>query len=83
MVALIFLPIDSCEDSHGPLPSSFGQAVRDFRFRANRKDHRDDLDLFERVLDRSLRTGRQEFGRVYFFDVMEKPPRNGRPRGTM
>jgi hypothetical protein len=82
MIALIFLPIDSCEDSNGPLPSSFGQAVRNFRFRANRQDHRNDLDLFERVLIGLYEPEGEEFGRVYFFDVMEKPPRSGRPRAA-
>jgi hypothetical protein len=91
MVALIFLPIDSCNDAK-PLrtevdgrdsePSSFGAAVRVFRFRADRQDHRNDLDLFERVLIGLYETEGEEAGRVYFFDVMDKPPRYGRPRAS-
>jgi hypothetical protein len=90
MVALIFLPIDSCDDAKSPRneegrepePSSFGADVRIFRFRANRRDHRNDLDLFERVLIGLYETDGEESGRVHFFDVMDRPPRYGRPRAS-
>lgn len=91
MVALIFLSIDACDDAKGPNsgkskresePSSFGAAVRAFRFRANRRDHKNDLDLFERVLVGLYETEGENAGRVHFFDVMERPPRYGRPRAS-
>jgi hypothetical protein len=54
--------------------------VRTFRYRANRRDHDNDLDLFERILIALYETEGNEAGRVHFFDVMDKPPRYGRPR---
>jgi hypothetical protein len=91
MVALIFLPIDACDDAkphktegegRNSEPSSFGAAVRIFRTRANRQDHQNDLDLFERVLIGLFEIQGEESGRVHFFDVMNKPPRYGRPRAS-
>jgi hypothetical protein len=91
MVALIFLAIDACDDAKArdaernrrePEPSSFGAAVRIFRLRANRQDHRNDLDLFERVLIGLYETEGENAGQVQFFDVMDKPPRYGRPRAS-
>jgi hypothetical protein len=90
MIALIFLPIDCCDDAKPPKaaadttriaePSSFGAAVRIFRFRSNRRNHHNDLDLFERILIGLYETQGEAAGRVFFFDVMEKPPRYRRPR---
>ncbi len=86
MVALIFLPVDACDRSDVQLretePSSFGAAVRMFRFRANRRDHQNDLDLFERVFIGLYQPEGDDAGWVRFFDVMEKPPRYGRPRAS-
>ena len=90
MVALIFLSIDACDDAKPNTegrkresePSSFGAAVRTFRYRANRQDHKNDLDLFERILIGLYETESEEAGRVHFFDVLEKPPRYGRPRAS-
>lgn len=88
MVALIFLPADACEDSKRPRlsredrelePSSFGAAVRAFRYRANRIGYKNDLDLFERVLIGLYEPEGPEAGEVRFFDVMNKPPKYGRP----
>lgn len=81
MIALIFIPIDACDDSRpGSDPSSFGAAVRIFRFRANRRSHQNDLDLFERVMIGIYETEGQATGDVQFFDVMGSPPRYGRPK---
>jgi hypothetical protein len=75
---VIFIPLDACDDG-GQAPSSFGQAVQIFRARAGREKPVDDPTLFERVLI-GLYDVEVEFGRVGFFDVMDPPPRNGRPR---
>ena len=59
MVALIFLPIDACDDAKPNLEGRKRESVSrrhseppcvSFRYRANRQDHKNDLDLFERVL---------------------------------
>jgi hypothetical protein len=78
MVAVVFLPLDSCEDGVRD-PSSFGQAVRVFRFRDGRKEPSDDPNLFERVFIGLYDTNEATFGDVGFFDVMTAPPRNGKP----
>ena len=91
MIALIFLPMDACHDAKAPKaegekrepePSSFGASVRIFRLRANRRGHQNDLDLFERVLIGLYESEGENFGRVYFFDVMDRPPRYGTPRAS-
>jgi hypothetical protein len=82
MIALVFVPIDACDD--GTLaPSSFGGAVQTFRFRANRQNHDDAPTLFERVFIGLYETEQEKRGEVVFFDVMDAPPRNGRPRTTL
>lgn len=82
MIALVFMPIDACDDGT-VAPSSFGGAVQTFRFRANRQDPDDPPTLFERVFIGLYETEPEERGRVVFFDVMQAPPRNGRPRTTL
>ncbi|MBF0392982.1 MAG: hypothetical protein HQL38_09895 [Alphaproteobacteria bacterium] len=80
MVAIVFLPIDSCDDGGRGAPSSFGQAVQVFRFRANRRRPSDQSMLFEKVYIGLYATEPAErFGDVGFFDVTTAPPRNGRP----
>jgi hypothetical protein len=83
LVAILFLPIDSCTDSgmakgSDSDKSSFGSAVKFFRPRANRKTPRDDVDLFERFFIAIYK----ENGETTFFDVMEKPPRNRAPNSS-
>jgi hypothetical protein len=85
MAALIFLPADSCDDGDpkGNAPSSFGQAVTIFRFRAGRLKPMDPSLLFERVFIGLYETGKPRFGEVAFFDVMDAPPKRGRPKKTL
>lgn len=82
MVAIVFLPLDSCDDGAGrnDTPSSFGRAVETFRFRANRRKPDDASMLFERVYIGLYSTAEETFGDVGFFDVMDRPPKHGRPR---
>jgi hypothetical protein len=49
MIAVVFLPIDSCDDAGRASPSSFGKAVQLFRFRAGRQSPTASPTLFERV----------------------------------
>jgi hypothetical protein len=85
LVAIIFLPIDSCDDAGTGKGkeqgiSSFGACVRYFRPRAGRKTPRDDVDLFERVFIALYEPDGDNKGHTLFFDVMNKPPKNRRPR---
>jgi hypothetical protein len=78
LVGIVFLPLDSCDDGTQS-PSSFGQAVTVFRFRAGRDEPSGDPNLFERVFIGLYGTDPESYGSVGFFDVMDPPPRNGRP----
>jgi hypothetical protein len=85
LVAVVFLPIDSCDDAGVGTGkeqgiSSFGACVRHFRPRANRKLPRDDVDLFERVFIALYEPDGDKKGETVFFDVMKAPPKNRRPR---
>ncbi|MBM3549679.1 MAG: hypothetical protein FJX54_22295 [Alphaproteobacteria bacterium] len=83
MIAIVFLPMDCCDDGSKQSPSSFGQAVQAFRFRAGRADPKDEPMLFERLFIGLYDTSAESFGDVCFFDVMNAPPRTGRPGQTM
>jgi len=82
MVALVFMPLDACDDGR-QAPSSFGQAVQVFRQRGGRTKPTDTSMLFERVFIGLYDTAPENFGRVTFFDVRNRPRRNGRPRETL
>jgi hypothetical protein len=86
LVAVLFLPFDSCDDAGGARRkaddtsvSSFGAAVKYFRARANRKTPRDDIDLFERFFVAVYEPDGNKMGDTAFFDVMKPPPKNRRP----
>lgn len=81
MIALIFLPEDACGDGSDRTPSSFGAAVRCFRYRANRRNPTNEEELFERVFVACYRVGRpgRTPGATWFFDVMRAPPKRGLP----
>lgn len=76
MVAVVFLPADSCDDGD---PSSFGQAVRIFRLRGGRDKPSESAFLFERIFIALYETEEPNRGDVGFFDVTKPPPRTGRP----
>lgn len=78
LVAVIFLPAEACDDGTRD-PSSFGQAVRVFRFRGGRVEPTDDPNLFEGVYIGLYETASDRFGEVGFFDVRAAPPKKGRP----
>lgn len=82
LCAVVFIPLDACDDG-GSAPSSFGQAIQIFRYRAGREKPVDDATLFERILVGLYDTTSPSFGTTAFFDVMEAPPRTGRPSSPM
>jgi hypothetical protein len=82
MIGVVFLPYDCCDDGRRD-PSSFGQAIQVFRFRADRCEPDDDPNLFERVFIGLYETDADRFGDVAFFDVIEAPRKHGRPTRTL
>ena len=80
MVAVVFLPLDSCDDGGKNAPSSFGQSVQIFRFRGGRTSPTEPSMLFARVFLGLYDTREDTFGEVGFFDVMDAPPKRGRPK---
>jgi hypothetical protein len=83
LVAVVFMPSDACDDAGRNAPSSFGQAVQIFRFRAGRSRPTDASVLFERAFVGLYETTSSRFGEVAFFDVMDAPPKRGRPAKLM
>ncbi len=89
MVAVIFLPLDSCQDGKTrrralggtfTSASSFAQAVHIFRHRAGRIAPIDAPAKFERVFIVLYdTTDGTEFGETRCFDVTSIPPKNGPP----
>jgi hypothetical protein len=78
IVAVFFIPIDACDDGAND-KSSFAHAVMTFRPRAGRRESSDPAAKFERffigLYDAADTTGHG----VGFFDVLQPPPRRGRP----
>jgi hypothetical protein len=83
MVAVIFLPIDSCEPSSSDGPSSFGSAVQLFRFRSGRRLPTEAAVLFEKVYIGLYMPDGDDCGMVQFFDVEHAPPKHGVPSSTL
>jgi hypothetical protein len=87
LAAVLFLPIDACDDAGegtgvdaGQGISSFGAVVRYFRDRrAPRAEPDDDPDLFEAFFIGLYEHDGESRGDVLFFDVTSPPPRNRRP----
>lgn len=83
LVAVIFLPSDSCKPSSSDGPSSFGSAVQLFRNRSRRQSPADSAVLFEKVYIGLYNTTLEDFGSVRFFDVEDDPPKRGPPTTTL
>jgi hypothetical protein len=77
LVAVIFLPFDACEDAKGNHPSSFGSWVQHLRPLAGRNEPHQDIQLFEKVF---IGLYDPEGPSMEFFDVLNPPPRAGKPR---
>ncbi|MCA9562996.1 MAG: hypothetical protein KC561_05880 [Myxococcales bacterium] len=78
LVAVLFLPVESCDDGKGSGASSFGAAVQYFRGRIGRSGPNDNVELFEAffigLYDQNYETP------TSFFDVASAPPRARRPK---
>lgn len=86
LAAVLFLPVDACDDFNPKAKeasSSFGQAVKIFRYRANRALPTEAGQLFERVFVALYAIDDDDPWDVRFFDVMQAPPRSGRPVNTL
>jgi hypothetical protein len=79
LCGVVFLPLDACDDGSASSASSFGRAVQILRVRSGREKPTDDPTLFERILIGLYNADPSSFGGVHFFDVMDAPPRVGRP----
>lgn len=76
MIAVLFLPFDSCADGKKNNASSFGAWVKKLRPFTGREDHDGDLDRFEKIYIALYDPDSAELG---FFDVADAPPKNSRP----
>jgi hypothetical protein len=79
LAALFFLPLSACDDGASD-KSSFGHAVMTFRPRAGRQRPTDPHQVFERLFIGLYEHEGEKRGEVWFFDVMDKPPRRSRPK---
>lgn len=77
MVAVLFLPFDSCSDGKRDHPSSFGSWVRHLRPYAGRREPNDDDDLFEKIY---IGLYEPDGTDLRFFDVESDPPKNAQPQ---
>lgn len=76
LVAVIFLPGDSCEDATSRAHSSFAQAISVFRRRDERREPTDRAERFERLF---VALYDSASGSTCYFDVLDDPPESGAP----
>jgi hypothetical protein len=76
LVGLIYLPTASLAD--GKI-SSFGMAVKLFRYRANRANPSNQEDRLERIFIGVYEPQGERRGEDWYFDVLKNPPKRGRP----
>lgn len=81
MIAVVFLPIEACDDGNvlRESPSSFGRAVQTFRFRGGRTNPRNEEELFEALFIGLYEIRDDSSVGVRFFDVNSAPPMASRP----
>jgi hypothetical protein len=77
MIAVMFLPDDSCADAQPRGMSSFGAWVKYLRPLTGRQGPQDEIDRYERVF---IGLYARDGSRLQFFDVSEAPPKRGRPQ---
>lgn len=78
LIGLFFLPLRACDDGEND-KSSFAHAIMTFRPRAGRQQPTDPQQLFERLFVGLYEQDESGEPQVWFFDVMDKPPKRGRP----
>ncbi len=76
MVAVLFLPFDSCDDGKRESPSSFGGWVRHLQPFAGREGPSDDVDRFEKIYIGLYDPAGTD---LRLFDIACRPPKQGRP----
>ncbi|MEO7190253.1 MAG: hypothetical protein ABI051_04295 [Vicinamibacterales bacterium] len=79
LVAILFLPDDSCTDGRKGKPSSFGSWVRHLRPHVGRVEPEDDIALFEKIY---IALYDPQGTDLRFFDVESDPPKNAKPRAN-
>lgn len=78
MVAVMFLPFDSCTDAKTKTgPSSFGSWVKKLRSRVGRSEPDDRISLFEKGYIALYAPDENDLG---FFDIQSAPPKQGLPK---
>jgi hypothetical protein len=80
MIAVVFLPYGACDDASRKEASSFGEWVKYMRPLAGRHSAQGDIDRFERVFIGLYDLSGEG---MEFFDVMQAPPKRGRPKGLL
>lgn len=80
MVAVVFVPDDSCDDATARHSSSFGAWVKYLRPLAQRQTAHDDIDRYERIF---IGLYRRDGSNMEFFDVALAPPKRGRPKNVL
>jgi hypothetical protein len=87
LVAVIFVPLDSCEDGDATNPnqsrSSFAQIVNVLRHRGGRRAPSDDAQLFEKVYIGLYGHAAGSSGQAFYFDTECAPPQFGYPADTV
>jgi hypothetical protein len=83
LIALYFVPAESCENATKKAPSSFGSIAKTLRYRCGRKGPKDLTTLFESGYVGLYEQKGPNRGAVEFFDVANDPPFSGRPAGTL
>jgi Arc/MetJ family transcription regulator len=81
LAALFFLPIEACDDADTD-KSSFAHAVKTFRHRVGREKPTEPPQFFERFYIGLYEWSGENRGTVAFFDVLDAPPKRGRPRNV-
>ena len=79
LVALLFIPLDSCEDADTD-KSSFAHAIMTFRSRSGRNRPDEPAQMFELFYIGLYEWEGPNAGKIRFFDVMERPPKRGIPK---
>lgn len=83
LIALYFVPFESCNNATRKAPSSFGTIAKTLRYRAGRAGPKDLTTLFEAAyVGLYVKEGAHR-GDVAFFDVAGAPPWSGRPDDTI
>ena len=77
MIAVMFLPYESCDDAQPRNMSSFGAWVKYLRPLSGRSSAHEDIDRYERVF---IGLYAKDGSRMEFFDVDKAPPKQGRPK---